>query len=293
MTSRMLAPVRFAYRDLWETKPIDRVPFPEAGFPELPGGLDLAQPWVYEADLLYAVAGGKVATIALRNGLPAPPYFLPPLEGSTYEVFLDAWRTSSAALHSNGAAWHHPGPPPRKEMGRLVPGVDVEIRDATGAALPGGEVGEIWVRGDQVSGEYLGAGTGLDPDGWFPTRDRGSVDAEGYLFIEGRADDTIIRGGENIAPAEIEDVLLGHAAVQQVAVVGVPDEEWGQRIAAAVVLRPGAALTGDELREWARARLRTSKTPDVIAFRTELPVTETGKLLRRQVLRDLAPAAPA
>ncbi|HEX5367654.1 MAG TPA: AMP-binding protein [Acidimicrobiales bacterium] len=178
-------------------------------------------------------------------------------------------------------------------VGRLVPGVDVEIRDPSGAALPEGEVGEIWVRGDQVSGEYLGTGTALDPDGWFPTRDRGSVDAEGYLFIEGRSDDTIIRGGENIAPAEIEDVLLEHPDVQHVAVVGVPDEEWGQRIAAAVVLRPGAELTEDQLREWARARLRTSKTPDTIAFRAELPVTETGKLLRRRVLEDLAPTASA
>ena len=171
--------------------------------------------------------------------------------------------------------------------GRVVPGLEVSIRDDAGAELPAGEYGEIWVRGEQVSGEYLGTGTSLDPDGWFPTRDRGAVDDDGYLFIEGRSDDTIIRGGENIAPAEIEDVLLQHPAVHQAAVVGVPDDEWGQRIAAAIVPRPGADASEDELREWCRARLRTSKTPDVIVFREELPVTETGKLLRRVVLAEL------
>lgn len=171
--------------------------------------------------------------------------------------------------------------------GRLVPGIEVAIRDGDGEEVPAGEVGEIWVRGDQVSGEYLGHRAALDPEGWFPTRDRGHVDEEGYLFIEGRSDDTIIRGGENIAPAEIEDVLLQHPAVDQAAVVGVPDEEWGQSIAAAVVLRPGETLTADELRDWSRARLRTSKTPQLVVFRSELPVTETGKLLRRLVLADL------
>ncbi len=160
--------------------------------------------------------------------------------------------------------------------GRIVPGVEVEVRH-----------GEIWVRGDQVSGEYLGREAPIDAGGWFPTRDRGWVDDDGYLFVEGRVDDTIIRGGENIAPAEIEDVLLSHPAVRAAAVVGLPDEEWGQRIAAAVVCSDGAQVDGEELREWARARLRSSRTPDVIAFRDELPHTETGKLLRRAVAADL------
>ena len=161
-------------------------------------------------------------------------------------------------------------------VGRLVPGIEVDIRD-----------GEIFVRGEQVSGEYLGHGATVDGDGWFATRDRGWVDDDGFLFIEGRSDDTIIRGGENIAPAEVEDALLAHPAVQACAVVGLPDDEWGQRIAAAVVLRPSASADAEELREFARTKLRTSKTPDVIAFRDSLPHTETGKLLRRLVLEDL------
>ncbi|MEZ5183226.1 MAG: class I adenylate-forming enzyme family protein [Acidimicrobiales bacterium] len=166
--------------------------------------------------------------------------------------------------------------------GRIIPGVEVEIRD-----------GEIWCRGEQISGEYLGLGAVTDEDGWFPTRDRGWFDDEGYLFIEGRSDDTIIRGGENIAPAEIEDVLLAHPGVADAAVVGVPDDEWGQRIEAAVVLRHDAGdLDGDALRAHCREHLRSSKTPDRIVVRAELPHTDTGKLLRRAVLADLSASAP-
>jgi len=156
--------------------------------------------------------------------------------------------------------------------GRLIPGVEVEIRD-----------GEIWCRGEQISGEYLGRAAATDEDGWFPTRDRGWFDDDGYLFIEGRADDTIIRGGENIAPAEIEDVLLTHPDIADAAVVGVPDDEWGQRIEAAVVLRDGATIAAEDLRSYCLDRLRSSKTPDRIAVWDALPHTDTGKLLRRAV----------
>ncbi len=167
-------------------------------------------------------------------------------------------------------------------VGRPVPGVEVEVRDEEGRVLAAGERGLVLLRGEQVSGEYEGE-SALDAEGWFPTKDRGWVDAEGYLYIEGRADDTIIRGGENISPAEIEDVLVGHPAVTDAAVVGVPDDEWGQRIAAVVCVE-GPAPDAGELRAWARARLRGSKTPDVIEFTDELPRTHTGKLRRREVL---------
>jgi acyl-CoA synthetase (AMP-forming)/AMP-acid ligase II len=140
------------------------------------------------------------------------------------------------------------------------------------------------VRGDQVAGEYLETGSRVDADGWFPTRDRGYLDEAGFLFVRGRADDTIIRGGENIAPAEIEDVLGRHPAVLECVVAGVPDLEWGQRIGAFVVLRPGAAAEKDELRDWVRERLRSSKTPDDVVFVDELPTTATGKVLRRELV---------
>jgi acyl-CoA synthetase (AMP-forming)/AMP-acid ligase II len=171
--------------------------------------------------------------------------------------------------------------------GRLVPGVEGQIRDELGAVLTAGQRGQLWVRGRQVSGEYLGSGSVLDDQGWFHTRDQGWFDAGGYLFISGRTDDTIIRGGENIAPAEIEDVLVTHPEVKEVAVIGVPDDEWGTRIVAVVVAGPGSGLDGDTVREYARARLRGSRTPDLVVFRAELPHTPTGKLLRRDLVRDL------
>ncbi|SHN39974.1 class I adenylate-forming enzyme family protein [Cryptosporangium aurantiacum] len=173
--------------------------------------------------------------------------------------------------------------------GRAVPGIEIEIRDEEDRPVPPGTPGLIWIRGDQVSGEYAGQGPSVDARGFFFTRDQGRLDSDGYLFVEGRVDDTIIRGAENIAPAEIEDVLLLHPDVVDAVVVGVPDDEWGQRIRAAVVVRPGGEITPDQLRAYVRERLRSSKTPDGIAFWAELPRTVTGKLLRREVVARLEP----
>lgn len=170
--------------------------------------------------------------------------------------------------------------------GQLVPGIEAAIRDSEGRSVPDGELGYLWVRGDQVTGDYL-EGAVTDRDGWFPTRDLAHLEGS-YLFVEGRADDTIIRGAENIAPAEIEDVLLRHPAIREVAVVGVTDDEWGQRIAAAVVRAPDAdPLTEGGLRAWARQRLRGARTPDDVLFVDELPHTDTGKLARRHLVSEL------
>jgi len=168
--------------------------------------------------------------------------------------------------------------------GVVVPGIEIEIRDDAGDLVGAGQTGDLWVRGEQVSGEYRGLGATVDEAGWFATRDRAWVDDDGYLFIEGRADDTIIRGGENIAPAEIEEVLRRHGGVADAAVVGLPDEEWGQRIAAAVVTRPGATPTETQLTDFVRAALRSAKAPEEIRFVDELPLTDTGKLVRRDVV---------
>jgi len=171
--------------------------------------------------------------------------------------------------------------------GQVVPMIELQIRDDDGAVLPVGEIGRIWVRGEQVSGEYAGSGPAVDAEGFFDTRDRGYLDAEGYLFIAGRADDTIIRGAENIAPAEIEDVLLRHDDVEDAVVVGIPDDEWGQHIEAAVVARAGSKLDPEELRAHVRAQLRGSKTPDRIVIWPDLPRTETGKIVRRAVVEQI------
>ena len=142
-----------------------------------------------------------------------------------------------------------------------------------------------WVEGDQVSAEYAGKGRQVDERGFFDTRDEGFLDEDDYLFIGGRTDDTIIRGAENVAPAEIEDVLMRHPAIADVAVVGLPDEQWGQRIVAAVVLREGQEVDLEQLREFARSTLRGSKTPEEIVIWSDLPRTETGKLVRRHVVQ--------
>ena len=163
----------------------------------------------------------------------------------------------------------------------------MEIRDESEAIVPAGEKGEIWVRGEQVSGEYAGHSV-LDAQGWFRTRDAGWFDADGFLYVDGRLDDVIVRGGENISPGEIETVLHAHPAVADVAVLGVPDTEWGETVGAVVVLHSGAAADGvseADLQAWVKERLRSTKTPTVIEFRSELPYSATGKLLRR-VLRD-------
>ena len=176
-------------------------------------------------------------------------------------------------------------------VGRPIPTVEVEIRDEDGKAVAPGVRGEIYVRGEQVSGEYLGRGSSVGSDGFFPTRDGGYLDGEGFLFLEGRQDDIIVRGGENMSPGEIEDVLLEHAAVRDVAVVGIPDEQWGEAVAAAIVLHPGAEASVEELQAWVTEHLRSSRSPSTIAFRDELPYNETGKLLRRLVREDLGGSA--
>lgn len=165
-------------------------------------------------------------------------------------------------------------------VGRVSPAVELEIRDEAGQPLPPLTSGDIYVRGEQVSGEYLEK-NGAKPDGWFPTRDRGHLDEDGYLFLEGRADDVIVRGGENISPGEIEDVLMMHPAIAEAAAIGIPCEEWGEQVAAVVVAR--APCSDEDLKTWVRARLRSTKAPAVIRFAQSLPYNETGKLLRRSL----------
>ncbi|AXQ30717.1 long-chain fatty acid--CoA ligase [Solimonas sp. K1W22B-7] len=176
-------------------------------------------------------------------------------------------------------------------VGRPLPTVEIEIRDEEGRPLPAGERGEIYVRGEQVSGEYRER-SALDAQGWFPTRDAGWLDAEGYLFLAGRADDVIVRGGENISPGEIEDLLMSHPAIADAAAVAVPSIEWGEAVGIAVVARPQhAAPSEEELRTLIRSRLRSSRVPERIAVLQELPYNEMGKLLRREVRKLFTPPA--
>jgi acyl-CoA synthetase (AMP-forming)/AMP-acid ligase II len=172
-------------------------------------------------------------------------------------------------------------------VGRPLPTVEVEVRGVDGTVLGPGGRGEIWVRGEQVAGEYEGLG-GAPDDGWFNTRDEGHLDEGGFLFVHGRLDDIIVRGGENLSPGEIESALLEHPAVAAAAVVGIPDADWGEKVVAAVVPVEGADLDEGELRDFVRRTLRSTRTPERIDIREDLPFNETGKLLRRVLREELA-----
>jgi acyl-CoA synthetase (AMP-forming)/AMP-acid ligase II len=169
-------------------------------------------------------------------------------------------------------------------VGRPLPTVQITVRGGDGEELARRQRGEIWVRGEQVSGEYHGRDGGPD-DGWFATNDEGWFDDDGYLYVEGRLDDVIVRGGENLSPGEIEDVLLEHPAVRECAVVGVHDAEWGEVVAAAVVPHDGSTVGEQELCDLVVSKLRSSRRPALVDIRTALPMNDTGKVLRR-VLRD-------
>lgn len=173
-------------------------------------------------------------------------------------------------------------------VGLPLPAVEISIRDDEGRAVANGSRGEVWVRGEQVSGEYLGRGSQLNNDGWFCTKDGGYLDDDGYLFLEGRVDDIIIRGGENLSPGEIEDVLIEHPAVVDAAAIGLPSRQWGEKVACAVVLKQGKTASADELRDWVTQHLRSSRAPEVVEFREALPYNDMGKLLRRVLRQDMS-----
>jgi acyl-CoA synthetase (AMP-forming)/AMP-acid ligase II len=175
---------------------------------------------------------------------------------------------------------------PRKprSVGLVRAGFEIAIRDAGGAALPAGASGEITVRGDRVFPGYLNEPeatvAAFFPDRWYRTGDLGYLDEEGYLFVTGRVREMINRGGEKIAPTEIDDVLRQHPAVADAAAFALPDDRLGQDVAAAVVLRPGMHASRRELRAWMLDRLTRYKAPRRIWFVDELPRTGSRKVQR-------------
>ena len=168
-------------------------------------------------------------------------------------------------------------------VGRPIPGQEVAVRGDDGRDLPPGEVGTLWVRNEQTMEGYLNhpTGGGGRRAGWTTVEDLGRVDAEGYIYLAGRSRDMVISGGVNLYPAEIEDVLAHHPAVRDVAVVGVPDEEWGERLVAVVV--PEGEVDGGALAAWARERLAGFKVPRQWELVEELPRNATGKVLKREL----------
>ncbi len=172
--------------------------------------------------------------------------------------------------------------------GTPIHGVEIEIRDpATGDPVPTGEPGEIWVRSEQLMGGYWGkpeaTEAAITADGWLRSGDGGHVDAEGYVYVTDRIKDMIISGGENIYPAEIERVLAEHPTVGDVAVIGVPDERWGEVPKAVVVAAPDATVDEAELLAYARENLAAFKCPKSVDVVAELPRNPTGKILKKDL----------
>jgi acyl-CoA synthetase (AMP-forming)/AMP-acid ligase II len=176
-------------------------------------------------------------------------------------------------------------------IGRPLPDVEIKIVDAEGAEVPRGEIGEIAVRTPRMMKGYCSQGDGTAPtivSGWLHTRDMGWMDEDGYLYLAGRKDDLIIRGGENISPAEVEAALHTHPEIEEAAVIGVPDVDWGERVMAILVRKPGSMLSADEVIAWCHQRLASFKKPEVVHFVSELPRNPLGKVLRKDLRLQFA-----
>jgi long-chain acyl-CoA synthetase len=171
-------------------------------------------------------------------------------------------------------------------VGIALPRCEVAIRGDDGAEMPEGEVGEVYIKGPVVMKGYWNRPEATEEvlqDGWLRTGDLGTKDADGDIRIVDRKKDLIIRGGYNVYPREVEEVLYGHPDIVEVAVIGVPDDHFGEEVAAVIALRPGAQLQAAELRTWAKERLSAYKVPRLLQVMETLPKGPTGKILKRAI----------
>jgi long-chain acyl-CoA synthetase len=198
--------------------------------------------------------------------------------------------TTGAAVQLDPQDHDPDGPRERllRSVGRPYPWVELRIVDPADATdCNPGEVGEVWLRAPNVMAGYFNrpeeTAAAVTADGWLRTGDGGYRDAEGYLFLTDRIKDMIVSGGENVYPIEVEEALAQHPAIDQVAVIGVPDERWGETVKAVIVLRPDVTAGGDELVAFLREQLAAYKLPRIVEFVDELPRTPSGKVLKRQL----------
>jgi long-chain acyl-CoA synthetase len=185
---------------------------------------------------------------------------------------------------------HRRDPARLRSAGRAVPGVRLTIQDESGRVLPPREVGEVCAQGGNFMDGYWNkpeATAEAFRGGWYHSGDAGYLDEEGYLFLVDRVKDMIVSGGENIYSAEVEQAISSHPAVSQVAVIGIPSEQWGEAVHAIVVLVEGEAVTEGELIEHSRQLIAGYKVPKSIEFRTEpLPVSGAMKILKRELKKE-------
>jgi long-chain acyl-CoA synthetase len=222
--------------------------------------------------------------IAASGGAPLPREQAENFERVTGVAVLDTWGLSET---SPAATLNRPGAIRPGSVGRPIDGVEVRAMGEENEPLPAGETGQLAIRGHNVMKGYWrrpeATAAAITPDGWFLTGDLGRVDEDGFVYVVGRLKDMIIRGGLNIYPREVEEVLHRHPAVGEAAVVGVPDERLGEEVGAAVVLAPGASAEPEELRDWLRERVAPFKYPRQVWLLEELPKGPTGKILKREI----------
>ena len=204
------------------------------------------------------------------------------------ELYQGYGMTESAALVSVLMPEdHRRGGDVLQSAGRPVPGTMVSIQDGTGKELSVGEVGEVCIRGGQFMSEYWRKPEETAEafrDGWYHSGDAGRLDADGYLYLVDRTKDMIVTGGENVYSTEVEQAISAHPAVGQVAVIGVPDDVWGEAVHAVVVRKPGVDVTDTELIEHAKGLIAGYKVPKAITFREEaLPLSGAMKVLKREL----------
>ena len=226
--------------------------------------------------LEVCVSGGSAMPVELMRGFEEA-FGCKVLEGYGLS------ETSPVASFNPAERERKPG-----SIGVPIEGVEMKVVDDEDREVPRGEVGEIVIRGHNVMKGYWNrpdATTGAIRDGWFHTGDIGRVDEDGYFFIVDRKKDMIIRGGYNVYPREVEEILYQHPAVREAAVVGMPDERYGEEVGAAVALKQGAHATPGELCEYVKEQVAAYKYPRQIWLVDELPKGPTGKILKRQVQR--------
>ena len=230
------------------------------------------------ASLRLGVSGGSALPVELLRRFEAT-FDCEILEGYGLS------ETSPVACFNHPGEEHQPG-----SIGRAVRGCELQLVTPDGAVVPEGDeetLGEVWIRGENVMKGYWGkpeaTAQAITEDGWFRSGDLARRDAAGNYYIVDRTKDMILRGGLNVYPREIEEVLYEHPAVAEAAVVGVPHPELGQEVAAHVVLAPGAHATEEELIQHVKSQVAPYKYPRTVSVRDGLPKTATGKILKREL----------
>ncbi len=225
-------------------------------------------------NMLIAVSGGSALPVEVHKDF-----------GERFTVkILEAYGLSET---SPAATFNRPDLPTKPgSVGPPIWGVDVRVVDFNDDDVPVGEMGEVLIRGHNIMKGYYNrpdATASAMRGGWFHSGDIGMFDADGYLYITDRVKDMIIRGGFNVYPREIEEVLMTHPAISLAAVVGITNDQHGEEIKAYVILKEGASATGEEIVEWSKENMAAYKYPRIVEIRESLPMTATGKILKREL----------